>query len=200
MNNFDILEQIVINRRSTKPAAFNGKPVPDAQVRQLLELANWAPTHGLTEPWRFIVYSDQAVRQFCHRNAEQYRQTTQTPNPTQDKFVPAKYEKQLHNGDLASHLILAYMKRGPNAKITAQEELSAASAAVENLLLGATALGIAAFWSTGGSILHPVMKASLALQPDDAVLGLIYLGYTDESQKPGTRTPVSAKTIWFTDL
>src|SRR5580693_5029776 len=114
MNNFNTLEEIVINRRSSKPASLNGKPIEDTLIRQLLGLANWAPTHGTTEPWRFIVYSGAAVRQFCHQHAEQYKQTTPP-----DKFNASKYHKQVHNGDLTSHLILVYMKRGSNPNIPA---------------------------------------------------------------------------------
>jgi nitroreductase len=195
MNNFNILEEIVINRRSTKPAAFNGKTIDDRQIHQLLELANWAPSHGLTEPWRFIVYSGAAVREFCHRHAEQYRQTTPP-----DKFVPAKYEKQAHNGDLASHIIIVYMQRGANPGIPALEEICATAAAADNILLGAEALGIAVLWSTGGTVLQPVMRDYLGLSPEDVVLGLLYLGYTEEPRRPGKRTPITEKTKWITAL
>lgn len=34
---------------------MNGERVSDAEVQQILEAANWAPTHGKTEPWRFAV-------------------------------------------------------------------------------------------------------------------------------------------------
>lgn len=195
MDNFGILQEIVIDRRSSKPAAMNGKKIDDQQIRQLLELANWAPSHGLTEPWRFIVYSGEAVRQFCHQHAEQYRQTTPS-----DKFVPAKYEKQAHNGDLASHLIIVYMQRGSNPGIPALEEICATAAAADNILLGAEALGIAVLWSTGGTVSQPVMKEYLGLGPDDIVLGLLYLGFTDEPLRPGKRTPVAEKTKWITAL
>ena len=53
---FEIIASIIKNRRSIKPVKMNGKKIPDEQVRELLKLANWAPTHGRTEPWRFIVY------------------------------------------------------------------------------------------------------------------------------------------------
>jgi nitroreductase len=195
MNNFSKLEEIVINRRSTKPTAFNGQTIDDHQIRQLLELANWAPSHGLTEPWRFIVYSGPAVREFCHQQAEQYRQITPP-----DKFAAAKYEKQAHNGDLASHLILVYMQRGTNPNIPALEEICATAAAADNILLGAQALGIAVLWSTGGTVLQPVMKEYLGLGPEDSILGLLYLGYTEEPQRPGKRTPISEKTKWITAL
>jgi nitroreductase len=195
MNNFSKLEEIVINRRSSKPAAFNGKPIDDRQIHQLLELANWAPTHGMTEPWRFIIYSGEAVRQFCHQHAEQYKQITPP-----DKFNATKYEKQQHNGDLASHLILVYMKRGANPNIPALEEICATAAAVDNILLGAEALGIAVLWSTGGTVLQQVMKDYLGLNDEDTILGLLYMGYSDEPPRPGKRTPIGDKTKWITAL
>lgn len=195
MNNFTILQDLVINRRSTKPAAFNGKPIDDVQIRQLLDLANWAPSHGLTEPWRFIVYNGLAVSEFCSAHAEQYKQNT-PPN----RFTAAKYEKLLHNGDLTSHLILAYMKRGANPNITAREELCSTAAAIENILLGAAALGLAVLWSTGGIVLQPAMEEWLGLGSEDKVLGLLYLGHTDDAPRPGKRTPMEDKVKWISDL
>ena len=195
MNIFSTLQEIVINRRSTKPTDFNGKLIDDQEVKQLLELANWAPSHGLTEPWRFVVYSGEAVRQFCQEHAEQYRRSTPP-----DKFAEAKYEKQAHNGDLASHIVVVYMKRGTNPNIPALEELCATAAAANNILLGAEALGIAVLWSTGGMVLQPPMKEYLGLGPEDTVLGLLYLGYTDQTRRPGKRTPIGDKTKWVTRL
>lgn len=186
-----ILQSMITTRRSTKPAALNGKKIEDGLIWYLLGLANWAPTHGNTEPWRFIVYSGDTVMRFCHEHAELYRQNTPP-----EKFTSAKYEKQRHNGDNASHLIVAYMKRGENPNITALEEICATAAAVENILLGAEALGIAVLWSTGGMLLHPVMNEYFGLGGGDVVLGMLYMGYTDEPVKPGRRGPVEEKTSW----
>jgi len=191
MDKFHLLQEIVASRRSTKPAVLNGKKIEDGRIRQLLELANWAPTHANTEPWRFIVYSGAAVQRFCQEHAELYRQHTPA-----SAFTQAKYEKQQHNGDKASHLIVVCMKRGNNPNITALEEICATAAAVENILLGAEALGIAVLWSTGGMLLHPVMNEWLGLDREDVVLGMLYMGYTDELVKPGRRGPAREKTIW----
>jgi len=191
MDQFTTLRDVIINRRSTKPAVLNGKKIEDGVIWQLLELGNWAPTHGNTEPWRFIVYSGKAVQRFCHEHAELYKR-----NVAPEKFAPAKYEKQQHNGDMASHLIVAVMKRGSNPNITRLEEICAAAAAVQNILLGAEALGIAVLWSTGGVVLQPVMRVHLGLGDEDEVLGLLYMGYTDEPEKPGRRGPVEEKTAW----
>lgn len=191
MDQFKNLQEVIVSRRSTKPAAMNGKKIGDGVIRQLLGLANWAPTHANTEPWRFIVYSGEAVQRFCHEHAELYKQDTPP-----EKFTTAKYEKQQHNGDKASHLILAVMKRGSNPNITVLEEICATAAAVENILLGAEALGIAVLWSTGGMVMQPAMKDLLALGQEDVVLGILYMGYTDEPAKPGKRGPVEEKIQW----
>ena len=192
IDKIDIIEQVISNRRSTKPAALNGKKINDATIKRLLALANWAPTHGSTEPWRFVVYSGDAVKRFCLDHAEMYKQATAA-----DKFMAAKYEKQLHNGDKASHIVLVYMKRGSNPNITVQEEICATAAAVQNILLGAEALGLAVLWSTSGMVMHPAMKEYLALGEGDMMIGMLYMGYTDEAKKEGKRSPIEEKTTWI---
>ncbi len=195
MNTFDTIRETITNRRSIKSATLNGKKIPDQQIAQLLSLANWAPTHGYTEPWRFVVYSGDGVQQFCLQHAEMYKNNTPP-----EKFNPAKYQKQQHNGDKTSHIIAVYMQRGNNPNITALEEICATAAAVQNILLGAEALGISILWSTGGAVLHPAMKEYLGLGEEDLVIGLLYMGYTDEPAAPGRRTPVEAKTKWISNI
>jgi nitroreductase len=171
---------------------MNGKKIDNSIVRQLLELADWAPTHGHTEPWRFVVYSGDAVQQFCHDHAELYK-----TNTSEEKFLTANYEKLKHQGDNLSHIILVYMKRGNNPKIPAQEEMSAVSCAVENFLLGASTLNIAVLWGSGGMTYNPAMKKYLGLAEEDIMMGLLYLGYTDEPFKEGKRiVPLTEKIIW----
>lgn len=46
-----------MHERFTAVQDMNGLRVSDGEVEQILEAANWAPTHGKTEPWRFAVLS-----------------------------------------------------------------------------------------------------------------------------------------------
>lgn len=193
MDLFTVLETVIRNRRSSKPALMNGKKIDDKIVASLLELADWAPTHGHTEPWRFIVYGGNSVSSFGNDHAELYKSVT-----PEEKFTTATYEKLAHNGDTVSHVILAVMKRGNNPKIPAREEEAAVAAAIEHILLGASALGIAALWSTGGLTHHPAMKRYLGLTDEDVVMGLLYLGYSDEKEKEGKRIiPLTEKVKWI---
>ncbi|RAI99824.1 nitroreductase [Chitinophaga skermanii] len=189
-----VVKEIITTRRTTKPEKMNGQKIANEQVEQLFELANWAPTHAFTEPWYFVVYSNEKVQEFCADHANLYK-----ANATAESFVPGTYDKLLHMGDQASHVILMVAKRGANPKIPFLEEIAATSCAIQNILLGATAMGIASYWGTGGMILKPAMKEYLQLAEEDQVLGVLYLGYSDEpSAFVGTRKrPLSEKVKWM---
>ena len=189
-NTFATLSNIIKSRRSIKPVMMNGKKVPDYQVQSMLELADWAPTHAYTEPWRFRVYSNPA--DFCNQHAELYKRNTDPAN-----FVEVVYNNLFHQGDTASHVIVTTMQRSELGKIPVSEEMEAVACSIQNILLSATALGIASFWSTGGMALKPAMKDFLQLGPDDHVVGIVYLGYVDEAPVGKRTIPLEKKVTWL---
>lgn len=192
MNNFEVLQSIIESRRSVSWSKMNGQIIPNEMINQILALADWAPTHGRTEPWRFLVYHGAALKEFGKTHADLYWEHT-----PEDKRQEATREKLLHNVDLASHLVIAVMKRGDKPNIPQLEEIAATSAAIEHVLLGAATLGIASFWSSGGMTHKHALKDFLNLGAEDMVMGLIYFGYTDEPAKEGVRSiPMSEKVQW----
>lgn len=191
-NALEQLKVIVENRRSIKPAVMNGQKADDALIKELLQLANWAPTHARTEPWRFVVYSDNAIRQFCADHAQLYKE-----NAPADKFAQGTFDNLTHMGDNVSHIVVVHMKRGTNPNIPVMEEIAAVSCAVQNILLGAEAAGLSVLWSTGGMTLKPAMKQYFQLEEEDLVMGILYIGYSADSSKPGSRqVPLEQKIVW----
>ncbi|WP_345210379.1 nitroreductase [Mucilaginibacter gynuensis] len=188
-NTFSTISTIIKGRRTIKPGMMNGQKIPNGHIAALLELADWAPTHGYTEPWRFVIYEDPT--QFCEAHAELYKQHTAAEN-----FKEATYNNLKTIGNNASHVVIASMKRGSNPNIPVVEEVAAASAAIQNILLAASALNIGSFWSTGGMTLKPGLKEFLELGEEDQVLGLLYLGYTDQHPEGKRTTPLEAKVKW----
>jgi nitroreductase len=186
------IAQTIKTRRTTKPDKMNGRIIPEDIIVDLLTSADWAPTHARTEPWRFIVISPNRVKEFVARHAGLYKQHT---DPT--SFTPEKFNKIVELGENTSHIIIAWMKRIASHKIPEIEEVAATSAAIQNILLTATAHGLASFWSTGGLTHHPALKEELKLGEEDIILGIIYLGYSDEPFKEGIRMiPLSDKIEW----
>lgn len=192
MKNFDAIATVIRERRNRKTASMNGRPVERQQIETLLALADWAPTHARTEPWRFVVFEGESRKKFCSDHAALYQ--AHTP---EESFTTAKYQNLLQQADLASHVIVVYMKRQELKKIPLVEEIAATGAAIQNLLLGAEAMGLAVFWSTGGMTFHPSMKEYLGMAEEDQVMGILYLGYSDEPAPPAKRnTPLSEKISW----
>ncbi len=191
MSAFETFKAIVTKRRTVKPAQMNGQIIPEQDIKDIIATADWAPTHGRTEPWRFFVLTGENLEKFCEHHAELYWANADEAKRTENTRNSLK-----KMSEKASHLIITVMRRTPETKIIVEEEYAAVAAATENMLLAATAKGIASFWSTGGMTHHPAMKMYLGLTENDLVLGLIYLGYTDE-QKEGTRKiPLEDKIIW----
>ena len=119
---------------------FNGNKIPDEQIEQLLELADWAPTHTFSEPWRFVVYSGEKVNDFSRQHALLYQQFTPA-----EKFMQGKFDSIIANGKKSSHLIVCIMKR-VNEKIPVIEEMDAVSLALQYILVGAKHLNIEKHW------------------------------------------------------
>ncbi|MFD0793130.1 nitroreductase [Mucilaginibacter litoreus] len=188
-NIFSTIANVVKTRRTIKPSTMNGNKIPNGHIASVLELADWAPNHGNTEPWRFIVFEEPS--QYCIQHAELYK----AANPG-DSFNPTVYNNLSNQANKASHVVIAYQKRGDLPKIPVFEEVVATSCAIQNLLLGATALNIGAFWSTGGMVLKPAFAEHFGLGAEDSVLGVLFLGYTDEQPEGKRKTPLEEKIIW----
>jgi nitroreductase len=190
MNTFEIVSEVINRRRTTKPAKMNGRIIPDEEVMQLLALGDMAPTHKHTEPWRFFVYSGDKVKGFINDHAELYKKSAG------EEFKQDKYDKILAYGNNVSHIIVTAMKRDQEERIAEVEEIAAVSASIENILLGATSMGIANFWSSGGMTHKDEFKHFLGLGDKDAVIGILYLGYTDFSFEGKRVIPLEDKITW----
>jgi nitroreductase len=190
---FETISRVIRERRTIKPGQMNGGIIPDEQVRELIALADWAPNHGNTEPWRFYIWGGrEKVDEFCRQHAELYKLNT-----PEDSFNPTTYQNLSTLGAKASHVMIVVMRRGHLEKIPVMEELAATAASVENLLLGAQAAGIAAYWGTGGQVLKSSMKTWLGLREEDIVMGALYLGQS-ELKKDGVRqVPLEEKMHWM---
>lgn len=169
---------------------MTGEKIPDYLIEELLQLADWAPTHTFSEPWRFVVYANESVNEFSKQHADLYQQNT-----SEEKFMRSKYDGIINNGLKASHIIACIMKRS-NTKIPSLEETAAASCAIQNILLGATALNIATLWSTGGMVLQPAMKTFFNLAEEDEIMGLLFLGYSNEVIAGQRKIALAEKITW----
>lgn len=185
------ISDLILRRRAIFPKFYiPGKPVERALIEQLLENANWAPTHRLTEPWRFRVFHSEESRQ----NLSAYFSDFYLKNTSQEQFSEEKMKKSGENPLLAGAVIAIVMQRDPEARIPEFEEIASVAMAVQNMWLTCTAMGLGCYWSTPKAALEA--DAFLNLQPGERCLGLFYLGWHNAPDLPGKRKPVTEKVIW----
>lgn len=195
MNAIELVEKIILNRRTVKFTQMTGEKIDDNIIQKLLQYADAAPNHGKTEPWRMNVYSGESFKKLNEDHANLYWENTpeETRNPNTKSSIENYHTK-------ASHVIVVWMRRTPETKIPEFEELAATAAAIQNILLGAEAYDLAAFWNTGAMVIKESMKNYLGLKSDDLVMGFIYLGIKDETVVPTPaerRIPLKEKVTWF---
>ena len=195
MNTTDFEERVnslMRSRRSTKPRLFNGNKIEDRLVWQILENSNWAPNHGLTQPWRYKVFSSLGLQKLAKFQADWYQKST-----PEEKFKPEKYERMKTNILKSSHVIVICMERQKSVKIPEIEDIEAVACSVQNMALTAAAYGICSFWGSGGPTYTEELKEFLGLKENDKCLGYLYLGYSDRPTTQSRRDPIKEKVEWI---
>lgn len=185
--NFESISQLIKQRRAIFPPSYTGREIPKALLVELLECANSAPTHKLTQPWRFVVFREGGLPRLADELAAQYKSNTPPPQFMQKKHENTR-EKVLRSGAVIA-IVVSYSGAVPQ-----WEELAATACAVQNLWLAAAAAGIGGYWSSPGTIRH--MGDFLGLDENQECLGFFYMGYHEDAPRQGNRQPVADKIRW----
>ena len=75
-------------------------------------------------------------------------------------------------------------------KIPEVEQLVSAAAAAENIMLAARAQGFGAMWKTGAPAYDATVKQALGLDPDNDIVGFLYVGTQVGGGSPAARPVV----------
>lgn len=177
-------------RRSIKPELMKTDPVDRDLVEQLLEAANWAPSHGRTEPWRFVVFTNEARLDLARVVAG--AETGSFPVAETDPTY-LKLRQKMTNAPV---IIAIVCNPSPNPKIEPHEELASVAMAVQNMHLCAQALGLGGFWSSGKKAFHPAVASFLKITTPAHCLGFFYVGWPAIPWPKGERGPVTHKVTW----
>lgn len=190
--NLSEIVEVIEERRTIFPEQFSKRKVHKEIIEKMLNAAKWAPTHKLTQPWRFTVFHDSGLEKLASFHAEAYKQFVGEEN-----FNQAKYDKIKSRPLLSSAVIALVMQRDEAERVAEQEEIASVAIAVQNMSLVATAYGIGTYWGTGGRIYSPEMHQFLGLNPNDKVLGLLFVGYPENDWPRKTpRRPIEYFTEW----
>ncbi|MEK6780964.1 MAG: nitroreductase [Bacteroidota bacterium] len=184
--------QLIKERRSVFPKDYSGQRVEDAIIHQMLENANWAPTHKLTEPWRFVVFTGEGLKKLATFQGDCYKRVTQEDGTYNDD----RYRNLLTKPMESSHIIAIGMKRDEKKSVPKWEELGAVFCAIENMYLTATAYGIGCYLSTGGVTNFEEAKEFFGLGKKDKLIGFLNIGIPKSILPQGRRKTIEQKVRW----
>ena len=144
-----------------------GKSVPRELIEQIVDAGQRAPTARNVQPWDFIVVTDPAMRQRIAGIAEFGRFIAQAPVCVVVFCKDTKY----------------YLEDG--------------CAAVENILLAATALGVQSCWVAGDKKPYASQIAQMLGAPDThKLIAMIPLGYVSAPGRQPQRKQLSQVLHW----
>jgi nitroreductase len=178
--------ELVKRRRSTR--GFKEDPVPTESLGRILDAGRWAPSGGNLQPWKFVVITDEVVKgkiaDVCTRSSSEawanfstamggyLEKRGGTPNKQYMRKVP---------------VLIAVCYEVP-LRQSRDTALASAWVAIENMLLAATAEGLASCpYTTYDSKEEIALKGVLQIPEQYHVAALLQLGYGNAQPPPPTR-------------
>jgi nitroreductase len=184
MDVFDTIHQRHSHKKVKQEA------VPRELIEKMLDAAVQAPNHYKVRPWRFIGLTGEARHKLGDAMSASLRE--RHPEFPQEAFDKA------HATPLQAPLVIAVGVDKPSeTKVLEIENICAAAAATENLLLAAQALGLGAKWRTGEWARDIKVKEFLGFQPEQHIIGFVYVGYPELHDEPAPRPSFEDRTVWM---
>lgn len=200
MTSPESLLEVIRRRRSFKPNMLKQEGPSREVIEQLLEAANWAPSHGQTEPWRFTVFTGEARKVLGDLWAEAFRIDAESKGQLTGADLATQVEAQRPKAMSAPVWISLGMQPAvkPDGvmRFPELEEAQAVACAVQNLHLMATALGMGGQWTTNKTYCHPYVAEKVGVTPPGKLVGFFFVGYPLVEWPVGKRGELGAKVRW----
>ncbi len=167
----------LIRRRRTSMLVDKERAVPDALVRELCELAQWAPNHKRTWPWRFAIAQGPARSRLGQVVADAMQAHGDPPEKV-DK-ARTKY--------LRTPTTVVVGSAPGDSPLRSHENRDAVAAGIEIMLLAATERGLASYWSTCPKGANDPVADLCGFETGTHITGLVYLGWATSVGEPPQR-------------
>ena len=166
-------------------------PAPgEAELDTMFQSAVRAPDHGRLRPWRFVVIGGDKRARFGELMADALRR--KDPNASGEAL-----ERERAKPMRAPMIVVAAAHVQKGHRIPEMEQIAAAAAAAQNIMLAAHAMGYGAMWKTGEPAYDPGVKTALGLDAEDDIMGFLYVGTRAGGSSPAARPAARDQvTVW----
>jgi nitroreductase len=199
----DATLKAIQDRRSVRD--FTDEPISDHDLDLILEAARQAPSGENAQPWRFIVVKDEATRKKMGAIAgggSGRRFTAEfVTKKMQERFANLQDEakRQAAFQKLTSGQVSTFMADAPvNLVVCGKKDVwdtpYDTSAAIENILLMVTGLGLGACWVIAPCIDirdEERIKDLLGIPEGYKAVSILSIGHQTRPHKPRPRLPIN---------
>jgi nitroreductase len=199
----DATLKVIQDRRSVRD--FTNEPISDHDLDLILEAARQAPSGENAQPWRFIVVKHEATRKKMGAIAgggSGRRFTAEfVTKKMQERFANLQDEakRQAAFQKLTSGQVSTFMADAPlNLVVCGKKDVwdtpYDTSAAIENILLMVTGLGLGACWVIAPCIDirdEERIKDLLGIPEGYKAVSILSIGHQTRPHKPRPRLPIN---------
>lgn len=165
-------------------------PIPQELIEKLLSAGSQAPNHYKVRPWRFFVLTGEGLKQLGDVLAKSLSLKS-------ENISPEALDKERAKPLRAPLIIAVAVDKPTESKISEVENICAAAAACQNILLAAHEIGLATMWRTGPAAVDPLVKEFLSLEKDQHLIAFLYIGYPVKPPVTPQRPDHTDRTVWI---
>lgn len=155
----------VIRQRRTNLAVDPDDPVDPDVLAEMCRLATWAPNHKRTNPWRFAIVTGDDRRTL----GDLVAMSVADDRPERVATTRIKYLR-------SAAVILVGSAAHPDPTLDG-ENRDAVAAGIQNMLLSATARGLASFWASVPDPTFGPLIDWCGWHEGARIVGLVYVGH-----------------------
>ncbi len=175
-------------RRSIKQ--FTARPIARPEIERLLQAAALAPNHRMTQPWRFYVLGPEARRAYGEVLGARKAKKVEDPEAARAVIEKVAAAEAAMPAEIAVAMTL-----DENPEIR-EEDYAATMMAAQNLMLAATAMGLATHIKTGAVMDDPRARAAVGVPEGQRMVALVQLGEPAAVPEPKARRAAAEVTTW----
>ncbi|HWR07297.1 nitroreductase family protein, partial [Sporomusa sp.] len=190
--------EVIKKRRSIRK--YMPDPVQKEDILKILEAANWAPSALDLQPWEFLVVSGDKKNKLGNNYGKIVDNYTKDWDEAPDKaFMPRTEFIQFANVYGGAPVIIVVLTEASNDPNYQKGYLESASAAMENILLAATALGLGGCWMLGPLEDENYLRQVLEIPDNKEIVAITPVGYPAIIPQPRPRRDpdLIQKVIWL---
>jgi nitroreductase len=167
---FTMAQALIGSRQNISPKRLVAPGPSRPQLDALLSLAAAAPDHGQLNPWRFIIVQETQR----HRLAEVFALALidRDPGATLEQIESAR--EKAHRAPMLMVAVADLAPREPD--IPPLERMVSMGAAIQNLLLGAHAMGYGSGLTSGQAMASPRLRDLCGLMPGEVPVCCVNIG------------------------